>query len=86
MFALFPNEARTYLNSHKEGAEKAVFMMSEELHTVREEDSVDVNQIRELIKVVEASDISEIVIEEGEAKITVRRGSAAVAPTAVPVA
>ena len=86
MFALFPNEARTYLNSHKEGAEKAVFMMSEELHTVREEDSVDVNQIRELIKVVEASDISEIVIEEGEAKITVRRGGATTAPAAAPVA
>jgi oxaloacetate decarboxylase alpha subunit len=57
-------------------------MMSEELHTVREEDSVDVNQIRELIKVVEASDISEIVIEEGESKVTVRRGGLAAAPTA----
>ena len=43
---------------------------------------VDVNQIRELIKVVETSDISEIVIEEGDAKVTVRRGGvmAAVAP------
>jgi len=86
MYALFPNEARTYLSSHTEGAEKAVFMMSEELHTVREEDSVDVNQIRELIKVVEASDISEIVIEEGESKVTVRRGGFAAAPAAPAVA
>ena len=86
MYALFPNEARTYLSSHTEGAEKAVFMMSEELHTVREEDSVDVNQIRELIKVVEASDISEIVIEEGESKVTVRRGGIAAAPAAPAVA
>jgi len=83
MYALFPNEATQYLSKHREGAEKAVFMMSEELHTVREDDAVDVNQIRELIKVVEASDISEIVIEEGESKITVRRGGiAAVAPAA----
>ena len=70
-------------------AEKAVFLMSDELHTVREEDSVDVNQIRELIKVVEASDISEIVIEEGDAKITVRRGgltSSASAPAAASTA
>ncbi|HEY5540606.1 MAG TPA: acetyl-CoA carboxylase biotin carboxyl carrier protein, partial [Coriobacteriia bacterium] len=87
MYALFPNEARAYLSTHREGAEKAVFLMSEELHTVREEDSVDVNQIRELIKVVEASDISEIVIEEGDSKVTVRRGGfAATAPSAAPAA
>jgi oxaloacetate decarboxylase (Na+ extruding) subunit alpha len=85
MYALFPVEARAYLSTHKEGAEKAVFLMSEELHTVREEDSVDVNQIRELIKVVEASDISEIVIEEGDAKVTVRRGGfATTAPAVAP--
>jgi oxaloacetate decarboxylase alpha subunit len=86
MYALFPNEARTYLTTHREGAEKAVFLMSEELHTVREDDSVDVNQIRELIRVVEASDISEIVIEEGDAKVTVRRGGVAVAPVSAPAA
>ena len=84
MYALFPNEASTYLTAHQEGAEKAVFLMSEELHTVKEDDSVDVTQIRELIKVVEASDISEIVIEEGDTKISVRKGGfAAAAPVAV---
>ena len=90
MYALFPNEARTYLSAHQEGAEKAVFLMSEELHTVKEDDSVDVNQIRELIKVVEASDISEIIIEEGDTKVSVRKGgfstSAQAAPVAAPVA
>ncbi len=83
MYALFPNEAMTYLTAHREGAEKAVFLMSEELHTVKEDDSVDVNQIRELIKVIEASDISEIVIEEGDTKVSVRKGGyAATAPAA----
>lgn len=88
MYALFPNEATTYLTKHKEGAEKAVFLMSEELHTVREDDSVDLNQIRELIKVVETSDISEVVVEEGESKITVRRGGAVdvAAPAVAPAA
>lgn len=76
MYALFPNEARQYLTAHKEGAEKAVFLQSEEYATVKEDESVDVSQIRELIKVVEASDITEIVVEEGETKVTVRRGSA----------
>jgi oxaloacetate decarboxylase alpha subunit len=83
MYALFPNEAKTYLTAHQEGAEKAVFLMSEELHTVKEDDSVDVNQIRELIKVVEASDISEIIIEEGDMKVSVRKGGFA---SAVPIA
>jgi oxaloacetate decarboxylase alpha subunit len=82
MYALFPNEARQYLSAHREGAEKAVFLMSEELHTVREDEAVDVGQIRELIKVIEASDVSEVVIEEGDSKITVRRGFTSGAPGA----
>jgi oxaloacetate decarboxylase alpha subunit len=82
MYALFPNEARQYLSAHREGAEKAVFLMSEEVNTVREDEAVDVGQIRELIKVIEASDVSEVVIEEGESKITVRRGFTSAAPVA----
>jgi oxaloacetate decarboxylase alpha subunit len=84
MYALFPNEARTYLSAHREGAEKAVFLMSEEIHAVREDESVDVNQIRELIKMVESSDVAEVVIEEGDNRVVVRKSSAvAAAPVAV---
>jgi acetyl-CoA carboxylase biotin carboxyl carrier protein len=49
-------------------------MLCEEIDTVREDESVDVNQIRELIKVVEASDINEVVVEENGAIVTVRKG------------
>jgi oxaloacetate decarboxylase (Na+ extruding) subunit alpha len=89
MYALFPNEARQYLSTHKEGAEKAVFMLSEEIDTVREDESVDVNQIRELIRIVESSDVDEVVVEENGSKVTVRKGVTAVAataPVAAPVA
>jgi len=87
MYALFPNEARTYLSAHKEGAEKAVFMMSEEINAFREEESVDVNQIRELIKIVEASDVTEVVVEENGAVISVRKGALTVAaPAGAPAA
>ncbi|HET6351937.1 MAG TPA: acetyl-CoA carboxylase biotin carboxyl carrier protein [Coriobacteriia bacterium] len=87
MYALFPNEARTYLTAHREGAEKAVFLMSEEIHTVKEDESVDVSQIRELIKMVEASDLAEVIIEEGDTKVTVRKSAGvSVAPVAAPVA
>ncbi len=85
MYALFPNEAHTYLSAHREGAENAVFLMSEEVHTVREEDSVDVNQIRELIKVIEASDVTEVVIEEGDNKVTVRKAGAFAPAASAPV-
>jgi oxaloacetate decarboxylase alpha subunit len=84
MYALFPIEARQYLSAHKEGAEKAVFMMGEEINAFREEESVDVNQIRELIKIVEASDISEVVVEENGATISVRKGGVFIAPAGAP--
>jgi oxaloacetate decarboxylase (Na+ extruding) subunit alpha len=74
MYALFPNEARNYLTIHQEGAESAVFLTSEQYNTVKEEASVDVNQIRELIKIVELSDVNEVVVEEAGTKVVVRRG------------
>lgn len=76
MYALFPNEARNYLTRHRNGAEKAVFMMGEEIDTVMEGDqTVDINQIRELIKIVESSGVNEVTVEEGETKIIVRKGA-----------
>ncbi|HEY3317224.1 MAG TPA: acetyl-CoA carboxylase biotin carboxyl carrier protein [Coriobacteriia bacterium] len=89
MYALFPNEARNYLTLHQEGVEKAVFLMSEEINRYKEEASVDVNQIRELIKIVELSDVNEVVVEEAGTKVVVRRGGAvasvaAEAPAAAP--
>ncbi|MDZ4655501.1 MAG: acetyl-CoA carboxylase biotin carboxyl carrier protein [Coriobacteriia bacterium] len=83
MYALFPNEARAYLQTHQEGAEKAVFMMGEEVKAVMEEaDSVDVNQIRELVRLVETSDVNEVIFEEGDTRVIVRRGG--VSSTDVP--
>ncbi|MHB9003210.1 MAG: acetyl-CoA carboxylase biotin carboxyl carrier protein [Coriobacteriia bacterium] len=89
MYALFPNEARNYLTLHQEGAEADVFLMAENIGTTVEgEAPVDVNQIRELIKIVEMSDINEVVVEEAGNKVTVRKGAAVdVAPVATtPVA
>lgn len=83
MYALFPNEAREYLKRHREGAEKAVFMTARDIDSAREDDAVNVSQIRELVKLVEESDVTEIVVEEGDSRIVVRRGGVAeVAPVA----
>jgi oxaloacetate decarboxylase alpha subunit len=87
MYALFPNEARTYLTAHREGAESAVFLMSEEYSTVKEEAPVDVDQIRELIRIVESSDVSEVTVEEAGMKVVVRKGGyAAAEPVGQPAA
>jgi len=88
MWALFPNEARTYLSKHRT-SEKTVFLLEEEAHYTKEEPVVDMNQIRELIRIVEDSNIDEITVEEAGAKITVRAkgvAEAAAALTALPVA
>ncbi len=83
MYALFPEPAREYLTLHQEGAEKAVFMMSEEFDTMKEDAEVDVNQIRELIKIVEMSGVNEVTVEEAGQKVTVRRGNVSVTPAGV---
>jgi len=76
MYALFPNEAREYLERHRTGVEGSVFMMAAEIETMREDDDVNVNQIAELVKLVESSDVTEIIVEEGDARVVVRRGGA----------
>ena len=86
MYALFPNEARTYLSKHRTG-EKVEFLLAEESSEIMEEDYVDINQIRELIRTVKEEGIGEVVVEEAGNRIAIR-SAAAVAPVvaAAPVA
>lgn len=82
MYALFPNEARTYLSKHRT-SEKVDFLLEEESSNTKEDDYVDINQIRELVRVAEESGVGEIVVEEEGARIAVRMpGAVAAAPTA----
>ena len=83
MYALFPNEARTFLSKHRT-SEKVDFLMQEESSQTKEDDYVDINQIRELVRVAEESGVGEIVVEEEGTRIAVRMPGAAVA--AVPAA
>ena len=71
MWALFPNEARTYLSKHRT-SEKTEFMLEEEYLGTKEDETVDINQIKELIKVVEDTGIGEVTVEEAGVKVTVR--------------
>ena len=61
MYALFPNEARTFLSKHR-ATEKVEFLLENESSLTKEDDYVDINQIRELLKVVEESGVGEISV------------------------
>ena len=85
MYALFPNEARTYLSKHRT-AESVNFLLEQESSGTKEDDYVDINQIRELTELVKESGVGEIVVEEEGMRIAVRMPSAAAAVVAAPVA
>ena len=71
MYALFPNEARTYLSKHQT-IEKVDFLLENESSLTREEDYVDINQIRDLVQIAESSGVGEIVVEEEGTRIAIR--------------
>jgi len=77
MYALFPETARTFLTKHR-SSERTPFMLEEESSAIKEEDYVDINQIKELMRAFEESNIGEIAIEEAGMKITLRDKSQAV--------
>ncbi len=71
MYAMFPNEARTFLSKHRT-SEKVDFLLAEESSGTKEDDYVDINQIRELVRVAEESGVGEIVVEEEGQRVAVR--------------
>ena len=85
MYALFPNEARTFLSKHR-ATEQVDFLLERESSQTKEDDYVDINQIRELVKVVEESGVGEITVEEEGMRISVRMPGSAPAAAAAPVA
>ena len=86
MYAMFPNEARTYLSKHRT-SEKVDFLLEQESSATKEDDYVDINQIRELVRVAEESGVGEIVVEEEGMRIAVRMpGSVASDAVVAPVA
>ncbi|MED9928312.1 MAG: pyruvate carboxylase subunit B, partial [Slackia isoflavoniconvertens] len=85
MYALFPNEARTYLSKHRV-SEKVDFMLEQESSATKEDDYVDINQIRELVRVAEESGVGEIVVEEEGMRIAVRMPGQGAPVAAVPAA
>lgn len=82
MYAMFPNEARQFLEKQRK-IEKTNFLFENAVSLTKEEDYVDISQIRDLVKLVEESGVGEITVEENGAKIVVRNPNVA-APAAAP--
>lgn len=74
-YALFPATARTFLEQRHHGAEDDVFLTdSDELESGA---VMDIDKIKELITAIEESTVAEVTIEEGDTRVTVRKGGEA---------
>jgi oxaloacetate decarboxylase alpha subunit len=76
-YALFPQTARTYLEKHHLGPESDVFgireiqYLSAQIQTAVSSGAED--RVREILSMVEASSVDEVVIEEGDLRVTVKK-------------
>jgi len=88
-YALFPATARAYLERHHLGPESDVFgvhdrFLSSQPGAALLEKASD--RIKDILSLVEKSEADEVVIEEGDLKISVRKAGAAPAAVAAPAA
>ena len=89
-YALFPQTARAYLERHAIGPESNVFgtqipaYLGSQVGNALSADAGD--RVRDIIAIVEESDVDEVVIEQGDLKMTVRKAGAPAAPAAAPAA
>ncbi|HOT23194.1 MAG TPA: acetyl-CoA carboxylase biotin carboxyl carrier protein [Thermoleophilia bacterium] len=79
-YGLFPQTARVYLERHRVGLENDVFGLHEQYLRAQagaavEEQTAD--RVARILELVEQSDLQEVVIEEGELRMTVRKAGAA---------
>jgi oxaloacetate decarboxylase alpha subunit len=88
-YALFPPTARAYLERHRVGVESDVFGLHERYLASQVGAAVPVetaDRVRDILTMVEESEIDEVVIEEGDLKVTVRKAGAPVTATPVTAA
>lgn len=89
-YALFPQTARSYLEKHRLGPEADVFgaqipayLDSRAASGIPDASS---DRVRDILTMVEESEIDEVVVEEGDLKVTVRKSGAAAPAAAAPAA
>jgi oxaloacetate decarboxylase (Na+ extruding) subunit alpha len=89
-YALFPQTARPYLERHHIGPESDVFgvqipaYLAQQAGTALGVEAAD--RVKDILALVEESDLEEVVIEQGDLKMTVRKTGAAAPAAAAPAA
>jgi len=84
-YALFPQTAREYLERHHIGPEADVFGTHDHFLRGAQESAISEqtgDRVKDILAVVDQSEIGEVVIEEGDLKISVRKTGAAPAAVA----
>ena len=87
-YALFPQTARPYLERHHIGPESDVFGVQIPAYLAQQAGSAlgveAADRVKDILALVEESDLEEVVIEQGDLKMTVRKAGAAPAVAAAP--
>ncbi len=87
-YALFPQTARPYLERHHIGPESDVFGAHIPAYLAQQAGSAlgveAADRVKDILALVEESDLEEVVIEQGDLKMTVRKAGAAPAVVAAP--
>ena len=86
-YAMFPQTARVYLGRHHIGPESDVFGVHDQYISAQPgaallEQSAD--RVKDILGMIEESEVDEVVIEEGDLKITVRKAGVEPAAAAAP--
>ncbi len=86
-YAMFPQTARVYLGRHHIGPESDVFGVHDQYISSQPgaallEQSAD--RVKDILAMIEESEVDEVVIEEGDLKITVRKAGVEPAAAAAP--
>jgi oxaloacetate decarboxylase alpha subunit len=86
-YAMFPQTARVYLGRHHIGPESDVFGVHDQYISAQPgaallEQSAD--RVKDILAMIEESEVDEVVIEEGDLKITVRKAGVEPAAAAAP--
>ena len=85
-YAIFPQTARAYLERHHIGPEDDVFGMQMPTYLGSPTGSAlsdpSGDRVRDILTMVDETDIDEVVIEEGDLKVTVRKAGLGAAPAA----
>jgi oxaloacetate decarboxylase alpha subunit len=88
-YALFPQTARLYLERHHVGPESDVFQIHDQYLSSQPgaallEQSAD--RVKDILGMIEESEVDEVVIEEGDIKVTGRKAGVEPAAVATPAA